>query len=154
MRALTGKVPKADDEDFDVRPLWHVAASIQKAFVDFQNDVTADDIALAAREGFRSVEHLKRYTTLGMATDQGRTSNVAGLAMMAALTGRSIPETGTTTYRPPYTPVAIGAFAGHHRGKAFRPIRRTPSLCLGRGARCSLRGNRTLVARAIFSASG
>ena len=102
-------------------------SSTQKAFVDFQNDVTAADIALAAREGFRSVEHLKRYTTLGMATDQGRTGNVAGLAMMAALTGRSIPETGTTTYRPPYTPVAIGAFAGHHRGKAFRPIRRTPS---------------------------
>jgi sarcosine oxidase subunit alpha len=126
-KPFTGNAPKADDEDFDVRPFWHVAASTQKAFVDFQNDVTADDIALAGREGFRSVEHLKRYTTLGMATDQGRTSNVAGLAMMAALTGRSIPETGTTTYRPPYTPVAIGAFAGHHRGKAFRPIRRTPS---------------------------
>ena len=95
--------------------------------MDFQNDVTANDVTLAAREGFRSVEHLKRYTTLGMATDQGRTANVVGLAMMAALTGRSIPETGTTTYRPPYTPVAIGAFAGPHRGKAFRPVRRTPS---------------------------
>jgi methylglutamate dehydrogenase subunit C len=119
--------PRAEDESFAVQPVWHVAASVQKAFVDFQNDVTAADVALAAREGFRSVEHLKRYTTLGMATDQGRTGNVVGLAMMAALTGRSIPETGTTTFRPPYTPVAIGAFAGHHRGKAFRPIRRTPS---------------------------
>jgi len=127
LKASADKPPKADDESFAVQPLWHVASSIQKAFVDFQNDVTAADVALAAREGFRSVEHLKRYTTLGMATDQGRTANVAGLAMMAALTGRSIPETGTTTYRPPYTPVAIGAFAGHHRGKAFRPIRRTPS---------------------------
>ena len=127
LKAAADKLPKADDENFDIRPLWHVAASIQKAFVDFQNDVTVADVALAAREGFRSVEHLKRYTTLGMATDQGRTSNLAGLAVMAALTNRSIPESGTTTHRPPYTPVAIGAFAGHHRGKAFRPIRRTPS---------------------------
>ena len=75
LKAAADKLPKADDENFDIRPLWHVAASIQKAFVDFQNDVTAADVALAAREGFRSVEHLKRYTTLGMATDQGRTSN-------------------------------------------------------------------------------
>jgi sarcosine oxidase subunit alpha len=121
------KQPKADDEAFAVQPFWHVAASAQKVFVDFQNDVTAADVALAEREGFRSVEHLKRYTTLGMATDQGRTANVLGLALMATLTGRTIPETGTTRYRPPYTPVAISAFAGHHRGKSFRPIRRTPS---------------------------
>jgi sarcosine oxidase subunit alpha len=126
-KAAVDKLPKADDENFEVQSLWHVTGSIQKAFVDFQNDVTAADVALAAREGFRSVEHLKRYTTLGMGTDQGRTSNLAGLAMMAALRGRSIPELGTTIHRPPYTPVAIGAFAGHHRGKAFRPIRRTPS---------------------------
>ncbi|MGO9700046.1 MAG: sarcosine oxidase subunit alpha family protein [Xanthobacteraceae bacterium] len=124
--ALYG-LPTAHDEDFEVRPTWYVADSVQKAFVDFQNDVTATDVMVAEREGFRSVEHLKRYTTLGMATDQGRTANVAGLAMMAALTGRSIPETGTTTHRPPYTPVAIGALAGPHRGKAFQPVRRTPS---------------------------
>jgi len=121
------KLPKADDETFAVQPYWHVAGAAQKAFVDFQNDVTAADVSLAEREGFRSVEHLKRYTTLGMATDQGRTANVLGLALMATLTGRSIRETGSTTHRPPYTPVAIGAFAGHHRGKKFRPIRRTPS---------------------------
>ena len=127
LKPASDKLPKADDEVFEVRPLWHVASSMQKAFVDFQNDVTANDVELAAREGFRSVEHLKRYTTLGMATDQGRTSNVLGLAMMAALTGRSIQETGTTTYRPPCTPVAIAAFAGHHRGMSFRPVRRTPS---------------------------
>jgi heterotetrameric sarcosine oxidase alpha subunit len=119
--------PKADDERVVISPMWHVADSTGKAFVDFQNDVTVDDIALAHREGFRSVEHLKRYTTLGMATDQGKNSNVHGLAMMAALTGQSIPETGTTTYRPPYTPVAIGALAGHHRGREFRPTRLTPS---------------------------
>jgi heterotetrameric sarcosine oxidase alpha subunit len=127
LKAASYTLPTAHDEVFEVRPFWHVTDSIQKAFVDFQNDVTAEDVTLAAREGFRSVEHLKRYTTLGMATDQGRTANVVGLAMMAALTGRSIPATGTTTYRPPYTPVAIGAFAGPHRGKAFRPVRRTPS---------------------------
>jgi methylglutamate dehydrogenase subunit C len=127
LRAAAPSLPKADDEPSDVAAFWHVGGSAKSAFVDFQNDVTAADIALAAREGFRSVEHLKRYTTLGMATDQGRTANVNGLAVMAALTGRDIAETGTTRYRPPYNPVAIGALAGRHRGKAFRPIRRTPS---------------------------
>ena len=75
--------------------------STSKSFVDFQHDVTRDDIALAAREGFRAAEHLKRYTTLGMATDQGKTSNTNGDAIMAALTTRSIPQVGTTTARPP-----------------------------------------------------
>jgi heterotetrameric sarcosine oxidase alpha subunit len=120
-------LPKADDEPVAISPMWHVVGSAGKAFVDFQNDVTVNDIALAHREGFRSVEHLKRYTTLGMATDQGKNSNVPGLAIMAALTGQSIPETGTTTYRPPYTPVTIGTLAGHHRGREFRPTRLTPS---------------------------
>jgi sarcosine oxidase subunit alpha len=117
----------ADDESTAGEPLWHVAESRSKAFVDFQNDVTHHDIALAAREGFTSVEHLKRYTTLGMATDQGKTSAITGHAIMAALTERSMPQIGTTTARPPYTPVAIGAFAGHHRGRDFRPTRLTPS---------------------------
>jgi sarcosine oxidase subunit alpha len=117
--------PRAEDELVAVAPFWHVTPSGSKAFVDFQNDVTIDDIALAAREGFRSVEHLKRYTTLGMATDQGKTSNVNGHAIMAAMTGRRMSEVGTTGYRPPYAPVAIGAFAGHHRGKDFRPTRLT-----------------------------
>jgi sarcosine oxidase subunit alpha len=121
----TGASPRADDEDFAVAPLWRVAASRTKAFVDFQNDVTVADIALAAREGFSAVEHLKRYTTLGMATDQGKTSNVVGLAILAELTGRGIPQTGATRARPPHAPVAIGAFAGEHRGKSFRPTRRT-----------------------------
>ena len=98
-----------------------------KAFVDFQHDVTVADVGLAAREGFRSVELLKRYTTLGMATDQGKTANVNALAIMAALTGASVAETGTTVYRPPYVPVAIGALAGPHRGRDFRPVRRTPA---------------------------
>jgi len=125
--AATSAAPEASDETLGLMPLWKVAGARTKAFVDFQNDVTAKDIALAEREGFRSVEHLKRYTTLGMATDQGKTANVNGLAIMASLTGKSIPETGTTTFRPPYTPVAIGAFAGHHREKHFRPTRLTPS---------------------------
>ncbi len=112
-------------EPTQVRPLWHVAASRSKAFVDFQNDVTYEDVVLAAREGYRSVELLKRYTTLGMSTDQGKTSNINGHAIMAALTERAVPEVGTTTSRPPYSPVAIGAFAGHHRGKDFRPTRLT-----------------------------
>jgi len=78
-------------------------------------------------EGFKSVEHLKRYTTLGMATDQGKTSNILGLAVMAEATGKTIPETGTTIFRPPYSPVAIGAFGGRERGQHFHPTRLTPS---------------------------
>jgi sarcosine oxidase subunit alpha len=108
-----------------VVPLWCVSESKTKAFVDFQHDVTREDVALAAREGFRSVELLKRYTTLGMATDQGKTSSLNGHAIMAALTERAIPELGTTTSRPPYTPVALAAFAGIHRGKHFKPTRLT-----------------------------
>jgi sarcosine oxidase subunit alpha len=120
---------RSDDEPTGSTPLWFVdppgSGSRTKAFVDFQNDVTADDVALAEREGFRSVELLKRYTTLGMATDQGKTSSLIGHAIMAALTGRAIPELGTTTFRPPYTPVAIAAIAGTHRGKHYRPTRLT-----------------------------
>lgn len=110
-------------------PLWKVPLSgkqAKTAFVDQQNDVTAADIALAHREGFRAVEHLKRYTTLGMATDQGKTSNLPGLAIMGELTGRGIARTGTTMFRPPASPIAIGALAGPHRGPQFRPTRRTP----------------------------
>jgi methylglutamate dehydrogenase subunit C len=117
--------PRVDDETFAVAAFWHLGGD--KAFVDFQNDVTAADIALSEREGFRAVEHLKRYTTLGMATDQGKLSNVNGLAIMAALTGQTIPAVGTTSYRPPQVPIAIGALAGHHRGGQFRPTRLTPS---------------------------
>jgi heterotetrameric sarcosine oxidase alpha subunit len=116
----------ADDEPCAVDAFWHVDLSA-KAFIDFQNDVTGADVALAEREGFRSVEHLKRYTTLGMATDQGKIGSMHGLATLATLMGRSIPHAGITTFRPPYTPVAIGAFAGPHRGKHFRPARLTPS---------------------------
>jgi methylglutamate dehydrogenase subunit C len=120
-------VPGVDAESTAGAPLWRVRGTRGKAFVDFQNDVTTADVALAEREGFRAVEHLKRYTTLGMATDQGKTSNVNALALMAELTARTIPETGTTGFRPPFTPVAIGAFAGHHRGRSFKPTRLPPS---------------------------
>ncbi|WEX11799.1 sarcosine oxidase subunit alpha [Chelativorans sp. AA-79] len=96
------------------------------AFVDFQNDVTAKDIRQAVREGMRSIEHVKRFTTTGMATDQGKTSNLHGLAIAAEMLGKSIPEVGLTTFRPPYTPVTFGALAGHARGELFEPVRRTP----------------------------
>jgi sarcosine oxidase subunit alpha len=119
--------PPASEDSASMIPLWRVRGSRTKAFVDFQNDVTVKDIVVAEQEGYRSVELLKRYTTLGMATDQGKTANINGLAIMAELTGRSIPETGTTTFRPPYTPVAIGAFGGPHRGRHFRPTRLPPS---------------------------
>lgn len=106
---------------FEIEP----AGKSQKAFVDFQHDVTASDIRLAYREGFHSVEHLKRYTTLGMATDQGKTSNVPGLAIMADIRGISIPEAGTTRFRAPFTPVSMGAIAGERYGD-LRPHRLTP----------------------------
>ncbi len=120
-------LPEAEDMPIRITPLWHVAHGKGRAWIDQQNDVTVKDVKLAHQENFTSVEHLKRYTTLGMATDQGKTGNVIGLAIMAELTGRSIPETGTTIYRPPYTPVALGALAGRSRGKEFKPFRLTPS---------------------------
>ncbi len=119
-------VPPAEDRPADLAPLFHVPGGRGKALVDFQHDVTDKDVALAHREGFRSVEHLKRYTTLGMATDQGKTASVTGMAVMADITGSGIPGLGTTTFRPPWVPVAIGAIAGPHRGRHFRPARRTP----------------------------
>nr|WP_294531176.1 sarcosine oxidase subunit alpha family protein [uncultured Rhodopila sp.] len=97
-----------------------------KAFVDFQNDVTTKDIATATGEGFVSIEHVKRYTTAGMATDQGKTSNVNAIVAVAAQIGADPAAVGTTTFRPPYTPVTFGAFAGPSRGDLFAPIRMTP----------------------------
>ena len=120
------QLPQADDESTEASPVWQVEGR-GKAFVDLQNDVTVSDVKLAAREGFRTPEHLKRYTTLGMATDQGKTGNLNGAAVLAGVTGRYLGAVGTTTFRPPYAPVAIAAFAGHHRGKDFGPARLAPS---------------------------
>jgi glycine cleavage system aminomethyltransferase T/NADPH-dependent 2,4-dienoyl-CoA reductase/sulfur reductase-like enzyme len=106
---------------------FEVSKTRGKCFVDFQHDVTVEDLLLARQEGFTAVEHLKRYTTLGMATDQGKTSNLNALAIVADATGKTLAEVGSTRLRPPYTPVALGAFAGHHRGRDFRPSRLTPS---------------------------
>jgi methylglutamate dehydrogenase subunit C len=125
--AVSASPPRASDDATGSAPLWHIRGSRQKAFVDFQHDVTDSDVELAAREGFKSVEHLKRYTTLGMATDQGKTSQVNGHALLAMHTGKTIAEVGTILSRPPYLPVAIGALAGHHREEYFRPVRQTAS---------------------------
>jgi sarcosine oxidase subunit alpha len=97
------------------------------AFIDFQNDVTDKDVELAEREGFRAAELMKRYTTLGMATDQGKTAGVNALGIMAEITQEEMGRGGVTTFRPPFTPVAIGALAGYARGKHYRPTRRTPA---------------------------
>jgi sarcosine oxidase subunit alpha len=107
-------------------PLWWISESDapdDDAWVDFQNDVTAADIALAARENFRSVEHLKRYTTLGMASDQGKTSNINGIGILGAVLGKPMEAIGTTKFRPPYDPVPFGVFAGHRIGDGLRPRR-------------------------------
>jgi len=97
-----------------------------KAFLDYQNDVKVSDVQLAAREGYESVEHTKRYTTLGMATDQGKLSNINGLGVLAGSLNSPIPQVGTTTFRPPYTPISIGAIAGEARGSLFKPTRKSP----------------------------
>ena len=143
--------PRTGEEATRLTPLWYVAESGSKAFVDFQHDVMHSDVALAAREGFRSVEHLKRYTTLAMATDQGKSSSVNGYAIIAALTGRTIPETGTTVFRP----------AVHTR--RHRRVGRPPSReifptdaadggpWLGRRAGGNLRGSGPMAARAMVS---
>jgi sarcosine oxidase subunit alpha len=128
-RGFTGQpiqLPRAEDEPSAVGAFFHVADGRGKAFVDFQHDVTTADIQQAAQEGFRAAEHAKRYTTLGMATDQGKVGNVVGLAVLADATGRTIPETGVTVFRPPFTPVAIGAIAGAHTGEELKPSRLTP----------------------------
>jgi len=124
--------PGAPDEpEGAILPVWVMPQGAglelrQKMWLDYQNDVKVSDVELAAREGYESVEHTKRYTTLGMATDQGKLSNINGLAVLSHALNAPIPETGTTTFRPPYTPISLGAIAGEARGSAFQPIRKTP----------------------------
>ncbi|MBR2575071.1 MAG: sarcosine oxidase subunit alpha family protein [Loktanella sp.] len=115
-------LPMAEARAYAIAPLWEVPGKGRK-WVDFQNDVTTKDIALSAQENMRSVEHMKRYTTQGMAPDQGKSSNVLALAVLADLTGRGIPETGTTTFRPPFVPVSIAAMGAGGQGKGFAPSR-------------------------------
>ena len=124
-----GKLAKADDDGvYELEALWISPTPYNKSykqFIDQQNDVKASDVELASQEGYDSVELLKRYTTQGMATDQGKTSNVNALAILACQRGEPIPEVGITTFRPPYVPVAMGVFAGHTVGADFMPVRRT-----------------------------
>ncbi|MBY8975571.1 sarcosine oxidase subunit alpha family protein [Rhodobacteraceae bacterium NNCM2] len=123
--ASANAVEEAPIEAFWFTPSAGKYAHGTKHWVDFQNDVTAADVRLAAQEGYESVEHTKRYTTLGMATDQGKTSNINGLALLAAELGKPIPEVGTTTFRPPYTPISMGAITGRNVGPLFKPVRKT-----------------------------
>ena len=97
-----------------------------KRFLDFQNDVSVSDIEIALKEGYRSIEHVKRYTTLGMATDQGKTSNLNGLQLVSNIENKVVPNVGHTTFRPPYTPVSIGAIVGREVGKHSKPTRKSP----------------------------
>ncbi len=118
-------------EDAAMIPVWMMpqgagAALREKAWLDYQNDVKVSDVRLAAQEGFVSVEHAKRYTTLGMATDQGKLSNINGLATLAGALDVAIPSVGTTTFRPPYHPISMGAIGGEARDAVFQPLRRTP----------------------------
>jgi sarcosine oxidase subunit alpha len=129
--AKTPKIPSSPEaETTPIRALWRIPgvgarAKADKHFVDLQNDVTAADIALAMREGYDSVEHAKRYTTTGMGTDQGKTSNVNALAIIAEITGVEPNAVGVTTFRPPYTPVGYGTLAGRNVGALFDPVRMT-----------------------------
>ncbi len=125
-KAADVDLPVAEDAAYRMAPLWAVAGK-GRAWLDFQNDVSVKDVKQAAVENFKSVEHMKRYTTQGMATDQGKNSNVAALAILADATGRGIAETGTTTFRPPYTPVSIAAMGAGSQGHGFAPERWTTS---------------------------
>ncbi len=130
--AKAGSAAKASDEEQQpMAPVWVMpqGAGIEKRmkmWLDYQNDVKVSDVQLAAREGFESVEHAKRYTTLGMATDQGKLSNINGLAVLSQSLNAEIPQVGTTTFRPPYTPISMGSIGGEARGELFQPIRQTP----------------------------
>ncbi|MBE0414819.1 2Fe-2S iron-sulfur cluster-binding protein, partial [Yoonia sp.] len=127
-----GQAPSAlDAQEGAISPVWLMPqgasyALRSKAWLDYQNDVKVSDVQLAAQEGFESVEHAKRYTTLGMATDQGKLSNINGLAILSQSLNADIPNVGTTTFRPPYTPISMGAIAGVARDELFQPIRKTP----------------------------
>ncbi len=121
------ELPQAEDAPGAGAAFWQVTGAKGRAWLDLQNDVTVKDVGLAARENFRSVEQMKRYTTLGMATDQGKTAGITGLAVLAELSGRGIAETGTTTFRPPYTPVPIAALGAGGAGEGFAPQRFTPA---------------------------
>ncbi|MDP0928372.1 sarcosine oxidase subunit alpha family protein [Paracoccus onubensis] len=115
----------------ETMPVWVMPQNApyklrSKMWLDFQNDVKVSDVELAAREGYASVEHTKRYTTLGMATDQGKVSNINGLAVLSKTLDQPIPATGTTTFRPPYTPLTLATIAADARGEAFQPLRKTP----------------------------
>ena len=134
-----GAAPQTPESaPYSIAPAWPEPDARGRIWIDYQHDVTTKDVALAAREGFTSVEHLKRYTTLGMATDQGKTSNIAGLALMGALTGREIPEVGTTTYRPPFTPVPLASLGGLETGQRIAPLRRLTLEFAHRAARATL----------------
>ncbi len=130
--AKRGKAPQGESVDeAPMAPVWLMPQGAgvtlrSKSWLDYQNDVKVSDVQLAAQEGFESVEHAKRYTTLGMATDQGKLSNINGLAILSDALNQPIPQTGTTTFRPPYTPISMGAIGGEARGEVFQPIRRTP----------------------------
>ncbi len=126
LKGRTPAIPQCRDEAFAISPLWWVKEAKGKAFIDYQNDSTAKDLPLAAREGYTDIELAKRYTTTGMATDQGKLGNVNAIAILAEATGKSISEVGTTTFRPYYTPVSFGAFAGPFTGHHFQPVRKTP----------------------------
>ncbi len=126
LKGAVPEMPEAEDANYNLTPLWAVPGK-GRAWLDFQNDVTVKDVKQAASENFRSVEHMKRYTTQGMATDQGKNSNVNALAVLADATGRGIPETGTTTFRAPYSPVSIAAMGASGQGAGFAPQRYTTS---------------------------
>lgn len=127
-----GKAAKGDaPEETPMLAVWMMpqGASYKlrsKMWLDYQNDVKVSDVQLAAQEGYESVEHTKRYTTLGMATDQGKLSNINGLAVLSDALGQPIPATGTTTFRPPYTPISLGSIGGEASRELFQPLRKTP----------------------------
>ena len=147
-----GRAPRAGDLTRARCPQAATPAR-QKSFVDWQHDVTLKDVQLAAREGFQSIEHVKRYTTTGMATDQGKTSNMNALAIVSQDLSSPIPRVGLTTFRAPYTPTTFGSFAGISRGDLFDPVRTTPTHAWAAAQGAVFENVGTVEARALFSTS-
>jgi methylglutamate dehydrogenase subunit C len=130
-------MPAAESRPYMLTPIWQMGGK-GRAWLDFANDVTTKDVAMSAQEGFVAVEHMKRYTTQGMAPDQGKNSNIGALAVLADATGRGIPETGTTTYRPPFVPTSIAAMGAGGRAQGFAPQRFTTSDQVSRDLRAPM----------------
>ena len=123
---VSTNTPISNQRDLWILPSGESLRHGSKKFVDLQTDTTINDLQIATKEGYESIEHIKRYTTLGMGTDQGKSGNVLGIGVVSRIQSKAMSSIGTTTFRPPYTPVTYGTIAGRSVGPFFDPVRKTP----------------------------